>query len=59
MWVNNAKVFVLEWVNYKSSEDLDKDIENLKQDLGYEPKVDLRKGVEKTIEWYKKEKWLK
>ena len=35
------------------------DIENLKQDLGYEPKVDLRKGVEKTIAWYKKEKWLK
>lgn len=35
------------------------DIENLKQDLGYEPKIDLRKGVEKTIAWYKKEKWLK
>ena len=33
MWVNNAKVFVLEWVNYKSSEDLDKDIENLKQEI--------------------------
>ena len=36
----------------------DCDIEDLKQDLGYEPKYDLQKGVEETIAWYKKEKWL-
>jgi nucleoside-diphosphate-sugar epimerase len=45
--------------NILKARNWDCDIENLKQDLGYEPKVDLRKGVEKTIEWYKKEKWLK
>lgn len=36
----------------------DCDIEDLKQDLGYEPEYDLQKGVEETIAWYKKEKWL-
>lgn len=36
----------------------DCDIEDLKRDLGYEPKYDLQKGVEETIAWYKKEKWL-
>lgn len=35
------------------------DIDNLKQDLGFEPQIDLRKGVEKTIKWYKQEKKLK
>ncbi|MPL76865.1 3 beta-hydroxysteroid dehydrogenase/Delta 5--_4-isomerase [bioreactor metagenome] len=34
-------------------------IEDLKKDLGYSPKVDLEKGVEKSISWYKQEKWLK
>jgi len=34
-------------------------IEDLKKDLGYNPKVDLQKGVEKSICWYKQEKWLK
>lgn len=34
-------------------------IEDLKQDFGYNPKVFLEKGVEKTIAWYKQEKWLK
>lgn len=36
----------------------DCNIEDLKQDLGYEPEYDLQKGVEETIAWYKKEKWL-
>ncbi|MCK9162839.1 MAG: NAD(P)-dependent oxidoreductase [Bacteroidales bacterium] len=35
------------------------DIDNLKEDLGFEPQTDLRKGVEKTIKWYKDEKKLK
>ena len=33
MWVTNAKVFTLEWVNYKTPQDLEKDIENLKQEI--------------------------
>jgi nucleoside-diphosphate-sugar epimerase len=36
----------------------DCDIEDLKKDLNYVPKYDLQKGVEETIAWYKKEKWL-
>lgn len=34
------------------------DIENLREDLGYVPKIDLKQGVEKTIAWYKQENWL-
>ena len=34
-------------------------IDNLKQDLNFQPNTDLRKGVEKTIKWYKEENWLK
>ena len=36
----------------------DCDIEDLKKDLNFVPKYDLQKGVEETIAWYKKEKWL-
>lgn len=36
----------------------DCDIDDLKKDLDYEPKYDLQRGVEETIAWYKKEKWL-
>lgn len=41
-----------------SARNWDCDIENLKRDLDYRPKYDLRKGIEETIQWYKKEKWL-
>lgn len=34
-------------------------IEDLKNDLGYSPKVDLEEGVKRAIQWYKEEKWLK
>ena len=33
MWVTNAKVFTLEWVNYKTPQDLEKEIETLKQEI--------------------------
>lgn len=36
----------------------DCDIEDLKKDLQFEPQYDLQRGVEETIAWYKKEKWL-
>lgn len=41
-----------------SARNWDCDIEDLKKDLDYRPKYDLRKGIEETIQWYKKEKWL-
>lgn len=34
------------------------DITPLKESIGFEPKYKLKEGVEKTIEWYKKEGWL-
>lgn len=34
------------------------DIEPLKQELGFEPKYDLEKGVRESIAWYKQEGWL-
>jgi UDP-glucuronate 4-epimerase len=30
------------------------DVEDLKRDVGYEPKTSLEYGIERWIEWYKK-----
>ncbi|MDR0971230.1 MAG: NAD(P)-dependent oxidoreductase [Bacteroidales bacterium] len=35
------------------------DIDKLKKDLHYTPKIFLEEGVEKTIKWYKDEGWLR
>lgn len=50
--LNNDKFAILAARNWEC------DIEDLKRDLNFEPKYDLQKGVEETIAWYKKEKWL-
>ncbi len=34
------------------------DISPLRKDIGFEPKVDLKEGVEKTVAWYKENGWL-
>lgn len=34
------------------------DIEHAKQDLGFYPAYDLRKGLTETLNWYKQHKWL-
>lgn len=34
------------------------DIEPLRKDLGFVPQYPLRKGLEESIKWYKKEGWL-
>ena len=34
------------------------DISKAKKELGFEPKFDLEKGLEATINWYKENKWL-
>ncbi len=37
---------------------LDFDISKIKKDLNYQPKVDLRKGIEETIQWFQESgKW--
>ncbi|MDD4545033.1 MAG: NAD(P)-dependent oxidoreductase, partial [Bacteroidales bacterium] len=44
--------------NILSARNWDCDIEDLKKDLDYNPKVFLEEGVRKTIEWYKNHGWL-
>lgn len=34
------------------------DIQPLVIDLGFEPKINLKQGIRKTIDWYNKEGWL-
>lgn len=34
------------------------DITPLREELGYSPKYDLRRGVDEAITWYKKEQWI-
>lgn len=45
--------------NVLSSRNWRCEIDPLKQDFGFEADYDLEKGVKETIEWYKKEKWLR
>ncbi|MBI5814124.1 MAG: NAD-dependent epimerase/dehydratase family protein [Nitrospinae bacterium] len=33
-------------------------IERAKKELGYSPKVDVREGARRTIEWYREEGWI-
>jgi Nucleoside-diphosphate-sugar epimerases len=56
-----GKTFTLNKDKYNilKARNWDCDIENLKQDLHYEPEVFLPQGVKKTIQWYKEEKWLR
>lgn len=35
------------------------DISKARRDFGFDPKVDLREGVRRAVEWYKKEGWMK
>ena len=44
--------------NLLAARNWDCDIEDLKNDLGFQADYDLTKGVEECIAWYKKEKWL-
>lgn len=50
--LNLEKVRILESMNWKC------DLTALKEDLNFQPQYDLEKGLEETIEWYKKEGWL-
>lgn len=35
------------------------DISKVKNELGFEPKYDLEKGLQASVEWYRENKWLK
>ena len=50
--LNNDKYNILKQRNWRC------DIEPARRELGFEPKVQLKEGVETTIKWYKDNKWL-
>ncbi|RZM23204.1 MAG: hypothetical protein EOO88_26945 [Pedobacter sp.] len=50
--LNKEKMAELTAVNWACN------IEQAKQDLGYDPQFDLEKGLLETVSWYKTNKWL-
>lgn len=50
--LNNDKYNILSQRNWLC------DITPIKEDLGYEPKWKLERGVKETIKWYKENKWI-
>ena len=50
--LNNDKYNILRQRNWRC------DISPARRDLGYSPKVMLREGVRRSVEWYKKNNWI-
>ena len=50
--LNNDKYHIMKQRNWRC------DIMPARQELGYEPQVQLAEGVHRCVEWYKKNKWL-
>ena len=50
--LNNDKFHILRQRNWQC------DLEPARKELGYQPQYSLKKGVQETIVWYKKEGWL-
>ncbi len=50
--LNNDKYHIMKQRNWRC------DIKPAKEELGYEPKVQLEEGVRRTVKWYKENKWL-
>ena len=50
--LNNDKYNILKQRNWRC------DIDPARRELGYEPQVDLKEGVRRSIKWYKENGWL-
>ncbi|MBR6867701.1 MAG: NAD(P)-dependent oxidoreductase [Prevotella sp.] len=50
--LNNDKYNILRQRNWRC------DIEPARRELGYEPQIDLKEGVRRSIKWYKENGWL-
>ena len=50
--LNNDKYNIMKQRNWRC------DIEPARRELGYEPRVKLEEGVQRSIQWYKENKWL-
>jgi UDP-glucose 4-epimerase len=48
----------LDKINEIKANNWDCDIEPLVKDLGHQPKILLEEGVNKTVRWYKENKWI-
>ena len=51
-------------INYEKARDMVQDFwtcdsAKAKRDFGYEQKISLEEGIQDTIDWYRKQKWLK
>lgn len=44
--------------NIMKQRNWDADISKAQKDFGFTPKVSLKEGINKAVEWYRKEKWL-
>lgn len=45
--------------NIMKQRNWDADVSKAKQDFGFSPRVSLKEGLQRAVEWYRKENWLK
>jgi UDP-glucose 4-epimerase len=57
-WVNKPSVINREKLNELAAVNWSCDISKAKNELGFAPKFDLQTGLEDSITWYTKNKWL-
>jgi UDP-glucose 4-epimerase len=57
-WVNKPSVINREKLNELAAVNWSCDISKAKNELGFDPKFDLQTGLEDSIAWYTKNKWL-
>jgi nucleoside-diphosphate-sugar epimerase len=55
---NSTPALNKEKLNELIAENWDMDVAKAKNDLGFQPKFNLAKGIEETIRWYKENNWL-
>lgn len=59
-WISGKQsILNVEKIPELSAQNLNCDIEELKKDFNYNPEYDINKGMRETIEWYRREGWLK
>ena len=50
--LNRDKYNIMKQRNWKVN------VDKAKKDFGFNPKVSLKEGLDKAVDWYRKEKWL-
>ncbi len=57
--LNKVSPVTIEKLNELTAINWTCDISKAKEELGFDPKFDLEKGLKASVEWYKENKWLK